>query len=285
MKPILVFQTDFTYQEGAVSSMYGVVKTVDRSLEIIDATHEIPNYDIWSASFRLFQPLIFWPKGTIFVSVVDPGVGTNRRAAIARTKNGYYIVTPDNGTLTHVAAAYGIESIVAIDIEKHRLKGYNTEAISVFHGRDVFAYCAAKLASGQVAYESFGSFYDVSEMVLFPIEPVQVQEQLVQGMAEIIDPNFGNLWSNVPIAHLQQWGDKHIDVRIIDATQDVVFQQVVPLNDTFGQVAKGALTIYQNEYGNASLAVNQASFINTYPVPYGPNSTIQFRRVTDAAPI
>ena len=102
MKPILVFQTDFTYKEGAVSSMYGVVKTVDRELEIMDGTHELPQYDTWSASYRLYQSLQFWPEGTIYVSVVDPGVGTSRRACVAKTVDGYYIVTPDNGSLTHV---------------------------------------------------------------------------------------------------------------------------------------------------------------------------------------
>ena len=93
MKPILVFQTDFTYAEGAVSSMYGVVKSVDRELEIMDGTHQIPKFDTWSASYRLFQSVRFWPEGTIYVSVVDPGVGTSRRACVAKTKDGYYIVT------------------------------------------------------------------------------------------------------------------------------------------------------------------------------------------------
>ena len=107
MKPILVFQTDFTYKEGAVAAMYGVVKSVDRTLEIIDGTHEIPKFDTWSASYRLSQYMKFWPKGTIFVSVVDPGVGTKRRAAVAKTKDGYYIVTPDNGSLTHIKRNIG----------------------------------------------------------------------------------------------------------------------------------------------------------------------------------
>ena len=107
-KPILVFQTDFTYKEGAVCAMYGVVKSVDRELEIFDGTHEIPQYDIWSASYRLLQSVPFWPKGTIFVSVVDPGVGTSRRACVAKTANGYYIVTPDNGSLTHIKEEFGI---------------------------------------------------------------------------------------------------------------------------------------------------------------------------------
>ena len=118
MKPILVFQTDFTYLEGAVAAMYGVVKTVDPTLEIIDATHDIPQYDIWSASYRLSQYISYWPKGTIFVSVVDPGVGTKRKASVAKTKNGYYIVTPDNGTLTHVKEIYGIEEIREINESK-----------------------------------------------------------------------------------------------------------------------------------------------------------------------
>lgn len=97
MKPILVFQTDFTYKEAAVSAMVGVVKSIDRSLEIVHATHEIPQYDIWSASYRLWQPICYWPEETIFVSVVDPGVGTSRRAVVARTKLNQLIVTPIMG--------------------------------------------------------------------------------------------------------------------------------------------------------------------------------------------
>ena len=72
--PIMVFQTDFTYKEGAVAAMYGAVRSVSRDVEIVTATHEIPQYDIWSASYRLQQYVQFWPKGTVFVSVVDPGV-------------------------------------------------------------------------------------------------------------------------------------------------------------------------------------------------------------------
>jgi S-adenosylmethionine hydrolase len=145
-KPILVFQTDFTYKEGAVCSMYGVVKSVDRSLEIFDGTHEIPHFDTWSASYRLYQSMRFWPKGTIFVSVVDPGVGTARRACVAKTKDGYYIVTPDNGTLSHIKHYVGIAEVREIDETVNRLK--STEGTSVFHGRDLFGYCAARLASG-----------------------------------------------------------------------------------------------------------------------------------------
>ncbi|MCW6653853.1 SAM-dependent chlorinase/fluorinase [Aerococcaceae bacterium NML201296] len=275
MKPILVFQTDFTYKEGAVSSMYGVVKRVDRELEIFDSTHEVPNYDIWSASFRLFQPMKFWPEGTVFVSVVDPGVGTPRKASIALTNNGYYIVTPDNGTLTHVDKVYGIERIIEIDIDTHRLKGLGTEGISVFHGRDVFAYCAARLASGQVPFEAFGHEYPVSEIVRFELlEPYQ-EAGRVGGMAEIIDPNFGNLWTNIPMAYLADRLGEKVQVQVYDGEGARVFDEEIVIHKTFGDVPKGALTIYQNEYGNASIAINQGSFIRQYPIPYGANIRIE----------
>lgn len=274
MKPILVFQTDFTYKEGAISSMYGVVKTVDRELEIIDSTHEIPNYDIWSGSYRLFQPLVFWPKGTVFVSVVDPGVGTKRRASIAKTKNGYYIITPDNGSLTHVDYHYGIERIVEIDIEEQRLKGYGTEGISVFHGRDLFAYCAAKFASGKVKFDDFGQEYPTEEIVRFDlIEPEKTTDE-VSGMVEIIDPNFGNLWTNIPLEYIEEYQGKEVTVTIYDADHLEVFKKDVTVYKTFGDVPKGDITIYQNEYGNVSFAINQGSFIQEYPLPYGEKITI-----------
>ena len=199
MKPILVFQTDFTYAEGAVSSMYGVVKTVDRELEIFDGTHEIPQFDTWSASYRLYQSVRFWPEGTIYVSVVDPGVGTSRRACVAKTKDGYYIVTPDNGSLTHYKKWVGIEAVREIDESVNRLRGKGTEEVAIFHGRDLFGYTAARLASGIIDFEGVGPEYPVEEIVELPILEPTVTEGRAEGIFEIEDPNFGNLWTNIPL--------------------------------------------------------------------------------------
>ena len=107
----LVFQTDFGLKDGAVSAMKGVAFGVDRTLPLQDLTHEIPAYNIWEASYRLYQTLNYWPKGTVFVSVVDPGVGTDRKSVVLKTKSGHYIVSPDNGTLTLVAEHFGIEAV------------------------------------------------------------------------------------------------------------------------------------------------------------------------------
>ena len=104
----LVFQTDFGLVDGAVSAMYGVAYTVDPALKMHDLTHDITPYSIWEASYRLIQTVSYWPDNTVFVSVVDPGVGSTRRSVVVKTKSGKYIVTPDNGTLTHVIRLDGI---------------------------------------------------------------------------------------------------------------------------------------------------------------------------------
>jgi S-adenosylmethionine hydrolase len=280
MKPILVFQTDFTYKESAVSAMYGVVKSVDRELEIIDATHEIPQYDIWSASYRLFQPMSFWPQGTIFVSVVDPGVGTPRRGSVAWTINGYFIVTPDNGTLTHIKAWVGIREVREIDQTVNRLRGKNTEGTSVFHGRDVFSYCAARLASGIISYAGVGPVYPLDEIVTFPILKPVLQGGKVRGIFEIGDPNFGNLWTNIPLSLFAQAGFASGDYLnlTIRRAGEVVFQQRVLFHQSFGYAPKGDVVIYNNELMKISVAVNQGSFCERYNLNFGPEWEVEFER-------
>ena len=99
----LVYQTDFGLKDGAVAAMKGVAFSVSPELKQYDLTHEIPPFDIWQAAYRLQQTVSYWPSGTVFVSVVDPGVGSERKSVVAKTRSGHYIVTPDNGTLTLVA--------------------------------------------------------------------------------------------------------------------------------------------------------------------------------------
>lgn len=280
MKPILVFQTDFTYLESAVSAMYGVVKSVDRELEIMDATHEIPQYDIWSASYRLFQPMKFWPEGTIFVSVVDPGVGTARKGCVAKTADGYYVVTPDNGTLTHVKARVGISEVREIDQSINRLRGKTTEETSVFHGRDVFGYCAARLASGIITYEGVGPAYAVEEIVTLPILESLQEEGVVRGIFEIGDPNFGNLWTNIPFALFTEagfeYGD-HLNLTIRHSGK-LVFQEKVLFEQSFGFAQKGDVVIYNNELMMISVAVNQGSFCRRYHLGYGSEWEVVFTK-------
>lgn len=277
-KPILVFQTDFTYKEGAVCSMYGVVKSVDRSLEIFDGTHEIPHFDTWSASYRLYQSMKFWPKGTIFVSVVDPGVGTSRKACVAKTKDGYYVVTPDNGALTHVKEFVGIEEVREIDEKVNRLK--STEGTSIFHGRDLFGYCAAKFASGIITYEEVGPAYSPDEIVVHEILKPRLEKGRAEGIFEISDPNFGNLWSNIPVEEFLkagfQYGDK-ISVTIRN-NENIVYQDKIPFAKTFGYVNKGEAVAYTNELMKLGVAVSMGNFMETYHVNFGQDWKVEISK-------
>ena len=106
----LVFQTDFGLVDGAVSAMYGVAYSVNPELKMHDLTHEITPYSVWEASYRLIQTVAYWPNNTVFVSVVDPGVGSDRKSVVVKTASGKYIVTPDNGTLTHILRLDDVEA-------------------------------------------------------------------------------------------------------------------------------------------------------------------------------
>lgn len=117
-KQLLVLQSDFGISDGAVSAMYGVINSVSKDLQIYDLTHQIPQFNIWEASYRLLQTVTYWPKDTIFVSIVDPGVGSKRRSVAVLTEDGHYIITPDNGTLTHIAHYGTIKEVRLIDEEK-----------------------------------------------------------------------------------------------------------------------------------------------------------------------
>lgn len=280
MKPILVFQTDFTYKESSVGAMYGVVKSVDRELEIMDGTHEIPQYDIWSASFRLIQYMQFWPSGTIFVSVVDPGVGTSRKACVAKTANGYYLVTPDNGALTHIKNTMGIVQVREIDEKVNRLLGKGTDDTNVFHGRDLFGYCAAKLASGLITYEQVGPEYPVDEIVTLPIYQPKVENGAVKGIFEINDPNFGNMWTNIPLSLFEETGFAYGDflrLKIQHAGQ-VVFDEKILFHQSFGFAKKGEAIIYNNELMKVSLAVSQGNFSEKFNIGFGPEWEVEFTK-------
>lgn len=159
----VVVQTDFGGNSGA---MAGVCKIVDPTLQVFNLTYNVPKFNVRIAGENLVDVLPYWPEGTVFVSVVDPGVGTERKACVAKTKNGYYIVTPDNGCLDIVDQAYGIEELREIDQSVNRYKGNAWSVASdIFHGRDIFAYCAAKLASNTIDYEGVGPVYPKEEMV------------------------------------------------------------------------------------------------------------------------
>lgn len=283
MSKLLVFQTDFTYKEGAVPAMYGVVKGVDRNLEIITATHEIPQYDIWSASYRLYQYVPFWPNDTVFVSVVDPGVGTSRKACVAKLSNGNYVVTPDNGTLTHLDKYFGIVEVREIDETINRLRGKDNEDVAVFHGRDLFGYCAARLAAGIITYEQVGPKYNLEEIQRLEIVEPEIKDNKIVGTFEIMDPNFGNLWGNVPKKMFEDFGFKHGDkVRTTIYKNNIeVFKQDLYYYQSFSMAANKSVMIYNNELNKISLAEVVGNLAKDYNLGYGSEYKVEFEGVED----
>ena len=281
MKPCIVWQTDFSLDWPFVATMKGVCKQVDASLECVDSTHTIEKFNVLEASQQLNYVEPFWPKGTVFVSVVDPGVGTPRKASVALLKDGNYVVTPDNGTLTHMYYNIGIEAIREIDETKNRYQG--TESVSVFHGRDLFAYTAAKLASGQITFEEVGESYSLDDIILLDYEYLKadVKNEDIQGIVSNVSDPFGSIVFNVLTEDFNRVGyheGDYIHV-VLENEQGVYFDETVPYAKSFGFVDIGQPVIFNSSSNYISIGLNQGSFKDVYQVKAGLQWKVQFHKV------
>lgn len=264
----LVLQSDFGTQDGAVAAMKGVAVQVDARLAIFDLTHEIPAYDIWQAAYRLRQTVEYWPAGTVFVSVVDPGVGTERKSVVLLTRSGHFIVTPDNGTLTLVAEDLGVAGVREIDEGVNRLAG--SEGSYTFHGRDVYAYTGARLAAGVITFEGVGPELSVP-FVRIPHEKARRDGGALVGGIPALDVRYGNVWTNIgePLfaelqaAHGQRF---HVEIRRADT---IVFAGEMPYVQSFDDVPEGQPLMYLNSLLRVSFALNMRSFAAEHGVQAG----------------
>ena len=281
MSKPLILQTDFGLVDGAVSAMYGVAFSVDENLKIFDLTHDIQPYNVWEASYRLIQTVNYWKEGSVFVSVVDPGVGSSRRSIAVKTKGGQYVITPDNGTLTHMYYNIGIEAIREIDETKNRYQG--TESVSVFHGRDLFAYTAAKLASGQITFEEVGESYSLDDIVLLDYEYLKadVKNEDIQGIVSNVSDPFGSIVFNVLTEDFNRVGYHEGDMIhiVLENEQGVYFDENVLYAQSFGFVDIGQPVIFNSSSNYISIGLNQGSFKDVYQVKAGLQWKVQFHKV------
>jgi len=248
----LVIQTDFGLKDGAVSAMKGVAFGVDRTLPLYDLTHD--------------------------VSVVDPGVGTDRHSVVLKTRSGHYIVTPDNGTLTLVAEHFGIDAVRQIDEKTNRLKG--SEKSYTFHGRDVYAYTGARLASGAISYEQVGPLLP-ADVVKIPYQPaVAEKDGTLKGTIPILDVQYGNVWTNIDETLLTQVGVNKGDKACIKISEgDVVrYDGKAPYVSSFGDVPEGQPLVYLNSLLQVSVALNMDSFAAKHQVQSGANWHISLKK-------
>ena len=272
MKPIIVIQDDFSTTRNAVSSMKGMIKTIDPSIDIEDGTHDIEPFNIWMAAQELETVESCWPKGTIFVSVVDPGVGSKRRACAAKLKDANIVNTPDNGTLSLVAAHVGIEEVREIDETVNR--SHSHEDVSVFDGRDLFSYFAGKLAAGRIDFTGVGPAYDPSEIVVCPEfrEKPLIEEGHVVTFISHALAVYGGIRLAVANRDFEEKGKFHIgDIVHVRITRgDTAFlDEDMPFARSFADVEVGKPLLYKGSSRLISVDLNQANLMHIYNVHAG----------------
>lgn len=275
----LVLQTDFGLADGAVAAMYGVAYSVEPNLTIANLTHEIPTYDIFAASYRLLQTIKYWPEHTVFVSVVDPGVGSDRKSVVAKTTSGHYIVTPDNGTLTHVAKHIGLESVKEIDEIKNRLP--HSEESHTFHGRDVYVFNGAKLAQGPAYYDELKNELSIDKVTSFELGELRLADKTIYGTIDILDIRFGSLWTNIPSSMLKEAGISNDDTISVTIYHNGIkhYQNHILFGHSFADVAVGEPVGYINSLLNLGVAINQQNFSETYGIGTGVDWTIEITKI------
>jgi hypothetical protein len=263
----LVLLTDFGTQDGAVSAMKGVAYGVSQDLLISDLSHDNP--DIFTGAYRLYQTEEFWPKGTVFVAVVDPGVGTARLSVVLKTRTGRYFVAPNNGLLTLVAERDGIEALRQIDEKVNRRPG--SEQSHTFHGRDVFGYTGARLAAGVISFEQVGPLLSPSALVSIAYRKPERVGDSVTGIIPVLDIQFGNVWTNIPkdlFDQLHVQLGQPLRVRITH-NGELVDDTVAPYQRTFGEVPPGKPLVYINSLLNVAVALNLGNYAAAHKVESG----------------
>ena len=263
MQP-MILQSDFGYADGAVCAMYGVAENVCPELRVFDLTHDIPQYDIWEASYRLIQTVSYWPEGSVFVSVVDPA--------------GQYVITPDNGTLTHVKRICGIAQARVIDETVNRLPGSGESY--TFHGRDIYAYTGARLASGAITFEQVGPEVPPDSVIELPVVEAAMEGDCVSGTIDVLDVRFGSLWTNIPRELFLRLGIRHgsrVEVTITNDTR-TLYKNIMAYARSFADVNVGEPLLYVNSLDCVAVAINQGSFSKAYNIGTGITWRISLRK-------
>jgi S-adenosyl-L-methionine hydrolase (adenosine-forming) len=255
----IVFMTDFGVANDAVAICKGVMWSINPDLRIVDLTHQVTPYSILEGARFLAGASPYYPSGTVFVAVIDPGVGSARKAVVVKSKRGQYFVLPDNGLITLVEDRDGIEGAREIT----NPSWMTGEAISsTFHGRDIFSPVGAHLAQGE-DWTQVGSELEVKKLVRLEIPVAKKDEKGIAGEIIALDDPFGSLISNIKGTDFLSLGyARGNEVRITLGERQIV----LPFVKTFSDVPVGQPLLYIDSRGYLGLAVNQRNFARTYNV-------------------
>jgi S-adenosylmethionine hydrolase len=250
-RPTIVFMTDFGTANDAVAICKAVIAGIAPDARLTDITHQVTPYQIEEAARYLEGVTPYYPAGTIFLVVVDPGVGTSRKAVIVKSKKGQYFVVPDNGLMTPVIERDGLESAREITNTAWML---NPQVSSTFHGRDIFSPAAAHLAKG---WDFTMAGPVVTQLVQLTEKVSSTSEKGIEGDIIGLDDPYGSLITDIPGEEFQKLGYEFGDKIIVQLNKKPL---TVPYVRTFMDVPVGEVLLYVDSRGRVGLALNQRNF-------------------------
>jgi S-adenosylmethionine hydrolase len=255
--PTVVFMTDFGIVDDSVALCKGVMYGIVPNLRIVDLTHQVIAFSIADGARFLFGASPYFPSGTVFVAVVDPTVGSTRKAIVVKTKRGQFFVLPDNGLITMVADRDGVESSREITNPDWMI---GAKVSSTFHGRDIFSPVGAHLAKGD-DWNQVGP--EVKQLVRLDIHPATVNDQGLTGEVIALDGPFGNLITNISAEDFLKLGYQRGDMlKVTIAGHEIQ----MPFVKTFSDVPLKQPLLFIDSRGRASFALNQTSFAAAYHI-------------------
>ncbi|OZH53886.1 hypothetical protein AFK68_14620 [Hydrocoleum sp. CS-953] len=258
---IITLLTDFGFKDVYVGVMKGVICQINPNLKIIDLTHEIPPQNLFAARFCLQNAYPYFPPETVHVAVVDPGVGSTRRAIAIQLPNGF-LVGPDNGIFSGILENLEIENIKVVSLTNSEYWGTKTPS-TTFHGRDIFAPVAAHLASG-VKLENLGEKINPESLVKLPLNNITFTDSGIAGCVQHID-HFGNIITNISSSYVfgKNWSV------IVSNNVDFSAGKTISSGNTYADCKPGELIGIIGSHGFVEIATNGGSAEEQLNLKYG----------------
>jgi hypothetical protein len=253
----IVFMTDFGTANDAVAICRAVIYGIAPDVRITDITHQVTPFSIEEASRFLYGVTPYYPAGTVFLVVVDPGVGTSRKAIAVKSKKGQYFILPDNGVITPVLDRDGLAEAREITNQHWMI---DSPLSSTFHGRDIFSPAAAHLAAGW-EFNLVGP--PVQQLVRLSVKNAALSEKGIEGDIIGLDDPFGSLITNIPGDDLKQLGYNVGDKVLVQINKKMI---ALPFAKTFMDVAVGEPLLYVDSRGRVGIAVNQGSYSKKFNI-------------------
>ena len=258
-KPTIVFMTDFGVVDDSVAICKGVMYSIVPELRIVDLTHQVTPFSILDGARFLYGATPYFPAGTVFVVVIDPTVGSTRKAVIVKSKRGQYFVLPDNGLMTLVQDRDGLEGAHEITNPAWMI---GSKLSSTFHGRDIFSPAGAHVAHGEDWTEA-GPEVPVPQLVRLDLKAAKINDRGLEGTVIATDGPFGNLVTNVSGEEFLKLGYQR--GQTVPVTIGMKKMEI-PFVKTFSDVPLKKPLMYIDSRGRLGLAVNQGSFAATFGI-------------------